>query len=134
MKMFKLAMGLALVLMATNLWAAEPVAKPAAASWDGNYTFVARWKEGKADMAGWTGTMEIKGSALSRKYASADGKETKFYSSTLKQEAAVVVLTITDSHKVENKGQIHRNKFTVKGDELTMESEDGKFKEVWKKK
>ncbi len=127
--MLKLAMGLVILLTAAAAWAAEP-----AVTFDGSYTFVSRWKEGQADMVGWTGTMEIKATSLSRTYASADGKETKFYNSAMKQEGAVVVLTITDSDKAENKGQVHRNKFTVKDNMLTMESEDGKFKEVWKKK
>lgn len=107
-----------------------------AASIDGSYKFSSRMKDGTADMSGWQGTMTIKGSEISRTYKSPDGKQEKFYVSNLKQEGNgnVYVLKHTKAYKPEYVGNEFRNKLTLNGNSLTIEAEDGKFKEVWVKK
>jgi len=105
----------------------------AASGLDGTYKFSSRTKEGKADMAGWQGTMTIKGDEMARTYKSSDGKTEKFYTTTMKQEGNVYVLTTTKAYKPEYVGNKFRNKLNLNGNTLMMEAEDGKFKEVWLK-
>jgi len=106
----------------------------AATSLDGTYTFSSRVKEGKADMTGWTGNMTIKDNVMSRKYINPASKEEKFYEGTMKQDGDVYSLKLTKAYKTEYVGQEHKNKMTLTGNTLTMESVDGKFKETWTKK
>lgn len=105
-----------------------------AAHFDGTYKFQSRAKEGKADMQGWQGTMTIKGDMMDRTYQSADGKDKKFYTSSIKQDGNVYILKHIKAYKPEHVGNEHRNKMDLKGGTLTLSSEDGKFKEVWTKK
>lgn len=105
-----------------------------ATTFDGSYKFTARTKEGAADMAGWTGEMTIKGNEVTRNYKAPDGKAEKFYTSTMTQNGNWYVLKHTKAYKPEYVGNEHKNKFIVNGATLTMESEDGKFKEVWTKR
>ena len=75
-----------------------------AATYDGTYTFKTRVKEGKPDMQGWTGTMTIKEKEMVRNYNSPDGKEKKFYSSTIKEKSKdgkVVVIKHVKAYKPE---------------------------------
>jgi len=125
--MKKLSLGFAtvLVLMATSAFALVL---------DGSYTFTSRSKEGQPDMAGWTGTMTIQGTEMSRTYQSADGTQKKFYTSTVQPDGTIYVLTHTKAYKPEYVGNAHRTKFSAAGSNFTMESEDGKFKETWTKK
>lgn len=108
-----------------------------AATYDGSYTFKMRVKEGKPDMAGWNGTMVIKEKEMTRTYKSPDGKETKFYTSTLKEKSKdgkLVVVKHVKAYKPEYVGNEFTNAFTATGNDLVIESEDGKFKETWTKK
>ncbi len=106
-----------------------------AANLDGNYVFKSRSKEGKPDLAGWTGTMKIASGAMDREFKSADKKETKFYMSTMKNDGGdIYTCKFTNAYKPEYVGQEHKNKIVLKGSELTIESADGKFQEVWTKK
>jgi hypothetical protein len=104
-----------------------------AASFDGTYKFSSRTKDGVADMTGWQGAMTIKGSEMSRTYKSPDGKQEKFYNSTLKPEGSLYVVKHTKAYKPEYVGNEFKNKFNVSGKTLSIESEDGKFKEAWQK-
>ena len=105
-----------------------------AANLDGTYAFTSRVKEGKADLAGWNGTMTIAKETMSRKYTSPDGKEVKFYEGTMKHDGDTYAITFTKAYKPEYVGQEHKNKITLTGNTLTMEAIDGKFKETWTKK
>jgi hypothetical protein len=105
-----------------------------AATMDGTYAFKARWKEGKPDMQGWTGAMTVKDKEITRTYKSPDGKDTKYYTSSLKQEGNVYVVKHTKAYKSEYVGNEFKNKFTQTGSDLVIESEDAKFKETWTKK
>lgn len=108
-----------------------------AATYDGSYTFKARVKEGKPDMQGWTGTMTIKEKEMTRNYNSPDGKEKKFYTSTLKEkvkDGKVMIVKHTKAYKPEYVGNEFANSFTQNGNDLIIESEDSKFKETWSKK
>lgn len=127
MKNFTLALVLVMLLIAPISRATTP--------FEGTYDFVDHSYDGKADLVGWAGTMEIKGDNISRTYTSPDGAVKKFYIGTLKQEGNIYILTITDSHKKEYIGNVHRNVFTYNAAEFkfTLVSEDGKFKETWKK-
>lgn len=104
-----------------------------ATTYDGSYKFTSRTKDGAADMNGWQGTMTIKGNEMIRNYKSADGKQEKFYTSTLKQEGDVYVLKHTKAYKPEYVGDEFKNKFDLKGNTLTIKSTDGKFQETWQK-
>lgn len=120
-----------LVAMAVLLVSATVLA----ANFDGNYSFVSRTKDGGPDLAGWTGTMKIAGNTMSRNFASKDGKETKFYESTMKNESGdLYSCTFTKAYKPEYVGQTHQNKIQSNGTQVTIESPDGKFKEIWSKK
>lgn len=105
-----------------------------AANFDGAYKFQSRAKEGKVDMQGWQGSMTIKGNEMDRTYKSSDGKDQKFYTSTIKQDGNIYVLKHIKAYKPEYVGNEHRNKMNLNGNTLTIESEDGTFKEVWTKK
>lgn len=105
-----------------------------AANFDGTYTFQSRTKDGKADLAGWKGTMTIGNNEMSRTYTSPDGKDQKFYVGTMKQEGDLVAVKFTKAYKPEYVGNVHKNKLEWQGSALTMTSDDGKFKEVWTKK
>lgn len=107
------------------------VAALAATSLEGTYKFSSRTKEGVADMSGWNGNMTIKGAEMTRNYKSPDGKMEKFYTSTMKSEGSIYVLKHTKAYKPEYVGNEFKNKINLKGDTLTIESEDGKFTEVW---
>ena len=127
MKAFRLMMILVLLVCAGSVWAAV-------ADFAGAYTFVSRTIDGKPDMEGWGGTMEVKATTLSRHYSSADGTQTKFYDGTVTQEGDIYVVTFTASHKPDYVGKVYRNHFALKDGTFTLTSEDGKFVEVWKKK
>lgn len=108
-----------------------------AATLDGSYTFKMRVKEGKTDMSGWTGTMTIKEKEMVRTYKSPDGKETKFYTSTLKEkgkDGKLMIVKHIKAYKPEYVGNEFTNAFTLSGSDLIIESEDGKFKETWTKR
>lgn len=106
-----------------------------AAELDGSYTFVSRTKDGAPDLSGWNGTMLIEKGMMSRSYKSKDGKEEKFYEGTMKSEGSdVYAVKFTKAYKSEYVGNEHKNKIMLSGATLTMESTDGKFKEVWTKK
>ena len=105
-----------------------------AASLDGSYTFSSRVKDGKPDLVGWTGAMNISNNMMARDYKSPDGKETKFYEGTMKQDGGNYTIKFTKAYKPEYVGAEHKNKITLSGKTLTMEAVDGKFKEVWTKK
>lgn len=108
-----------------------------AATYDGSYTFKARVKEGKPDMQGWTGTMTIKEKEMTRNYNSPDGKEKKFYTSTLKEKSKdgkLMIVKHVKAYKPEYVGNEFTNAFTQNGNDLVIESEDSKFKETWSKK
>lgn len=108
-----------------------------AATFDGSYTFKMRVKEGKPDMPGWTGTMSIKEKEMTRNYKSPDGKETKFYTSSLKEKSKdgkVMIVRHIKAYKPEYVGNEFSNAFNLNGNDLVIESEDGKFKETWSKK
>lgn len=108
-----------------------------AATYDGTYTFKARWKDGKQDMQGWTGSMTIKEKEMTRNYNSPDGKEKKFYSSTLKEKSKdgkVMIVKHVKAYKPEYVGNEFANTFNQSGNDLVIESEDTKFKETWTKK
>lgn len=105
-----------------------------AASLEGTYSFSSRLKSGAPDMAGWQGTMTIKGTEMTRNYKSSDGKQEKFYTASMKQDGNVYVVKTTKAYKPEYVGSEYRNKITVTGNKLVIESEDGAFKEEWIKK
>jgi hypothetical protein len=105
-----------------------------AADISGTYTFSSRIKEGKPDLVGWNGTMTIGNGTILRKYASADGKDSKFYEGTFIQDKDIYTIKFTKAYKPEYVGQEHKDKITLNDKTLTMESTDGKFKEVWTKK
>lgn len=105
-----------------------------AAGLDGTYNFSSRTKEGAPDMPGWAGTMTIKGNEIARTYKSPDGKQEKFYTSSFKQDGNLYVIKHTKAYKPEYVGNEFKNKFIQNDKTLTMESEDGKFKETWTKK
>lgn len=108
-----------------------------AANYEGTYSFKARVKEGKPDMQGWTGTMTIKAKEMVRDYNAPDGKEKKFYTSTLKEKSKdgkVVIVKHTKAYKPEYVGNEFTNTFTQNGNDLVIESEDTKYKETWSKK
>jgi outer membrane lipoprotein-sorting protein len=107
------------------------VAALAATSLEGAYKFSSRMKDGAADMAGWNGNMTIKGNEMTRNYKSPDGKMDKFYTSTMKPEGDLFVLKHTKAYKPEYVGNEFKNKITLNGKTLTIESPDGKFKEIW---
>lgn len=127
MKAFRFVMVMFLVFFALNSRAVTP--------FEGTYDFVAHSFDGKAELVGWTGTMVIKGDVITRSFTSPDGAIKKYYNGTLKQDGNVYILTITDSHKKEYIGNVHRNVFTYDAASFTftLVSEDGKFKETWKK-
>lgn len=104
-----------------------------AANLDGNYKFSSRVKDGTPDMSGWQGTMTIKGQEMTRNYKSSDGKQEKSYTSAMKQDGSVFVLKHTKAYKPEYIGNEFRNKIVLTGNTLTIEAEDGKFKEIWQK-
>lgn len=108
-----------------------------AATFDGSYTFKARVKEGKPDMQGWTGKMTIKETEMVRDYNSPDGKEKKFYTSKITEKVKngnVMIVEHTKAYKSDYVGNKFDNKFTQSGNDLVIESVDGKFKETWSKK
>ncbi|MBI5299199.1 MAG: hypothetical protein HY877_02735 [Deltaproteobacteria bacterium] len=105
-----------------------------ATSFDGNYKFSSRVKNGAPDLQGWTGDMVVKGDTISRTYKSVDGKEERFYIGTIKKDGDVYVVKYTKAYKPEYVGNEHKNKFIVNGATLSIEATDGKFKEVWTKK
>ncbi len=113
---------------------AMAISVSAFAGFDGTYNFTSRVKDGAADMNGWNGTMTIKGNEVTRSYKSPDGKQEKFYNSTMTQNGDVYVLKVTKAYKPEYVGNEHKNKITVKGNTLIMQSDDGKFSETWTKK
>ena len=123
MKMMTRLTGLLIVVFAVSAWAAPKL--------EGTYSFVSRTKDGKAEMTGWNGTMEIKKGTMARNYAK--GKDKKFYTGTMTKDGKVYVVKYTDAYKKDYIGDEHRNQFTWEKDTLTITSEDGKFKEVWKK-
>lgn len=125
MKIFRFVAFMVLALFALNSRAVTP--------FEGAYSFVSHSFDGKAELVGWTGKMEIKGDVILRSFTSPDGAIKKYYNGTLKQDGNVYILTITDSHKKEYIGNTHRNVFTLTGSDFTLVSEDGKFKEAWKK-
>lgn len=105
-----------------------------ASTLEGTYSFKARVKEGKPDLQNWTGTMTVKEKEITRVYKSVDGKEEKFYTSSVKQDGSVYVLKNVKAYKPEYVGNEFRNKITQNGQDLIIESEDGKFKETWAKR
>lgn len=106
-----------------------------AASIDGTYSYASRIKDGKPDLVGWNGTMTIAGTTLSRKLKSADGKEERFYDTTLTNNGGdLYTLKTTKAYKPEYVGQEKQNKITLTGNVCTIASPDGSFKEVWNKK
>lgn len=108
-----------------------------AATFDGSYTFKGRVKEGKPEMQGWTGTMTIKEKEMVRNYNSQDGKEKKFYTSKLTEKVKngnIMIVEHMKAYKPEYVGNAFDNKFTQTGNDLIIESVDGKFKETWSKK
>ena len=127
MKVFRFVIVLVLALFALNSRAVTP--------FEGTYDYVDHSFDGKAELVGWTGTMEIRGDVINRSFTSPDGSIKKFYNGTLKQDGNIYILTITDSHKKEYIGNTHRNVFTYDPTsfKFTLVSEDGKFKETWKK-
>ena len=54
--------------------------------------------------------------------------------STMKEDGKIYVIKHANVYKPEQIGDEFKNKITVSGDLLTIESEDGEFKEVWQKK
>lgn len=123
---------LSAVMMAVCVLAIATVA--AAATIEGIYSFKGRWKEGKPDMQNWTGTMTIKEKEMTRTYKGPDGKEEKFYTSTIKEEGKVYHVKHIKAYKPEYVGNEFRNKITQSGSDLVIESEDSKFKETWTKR
>ncbi len=108
-----------------------------ATTYDGTYTFKERIKEGKPDMQGWSGTMTIKEKEMVRNYNSPDGKEKKFYTSTLTEKSKdgkLVIVKHVKAYKPEYVGNEFTNKISQNGNNLVIESEDSKFKETWAKK
>lgn len=106
-----------------------------AAGLDGSYSFVSRTKGTTPDLVGWTGTMKIAGGTMSRTFTSKDGKESKFYDSTMKNEGGdLYSCTFTKAYKPEYVGQTHKNRITSAATQVTIEAPDGSFKEVWTKK
>ena len=105
-----------------------------AASFDGTYQFTSRSKEGTPDMAGWWGMMIITNGTMSPIYHSPDATQEKYYVGTLTPTGNLYTIKFTQAYKPEYIGNEHRNKITVDGAGLVVESEDGKFKEVWTKK
>lgn len=106
-----------------------------AANLDGDYKFTSRTKEGKPDLAGWNGTMKIAGGTMRRDFTSPDGKETKFYESSMKDDGHnVYSMTFTKAYKPEYVGKAYKNKVTVNGNKLVVSDVDGKFTEEWVKK
>ena len=105
-----------------------------AANFDGVYKFTSRSKEGTPDMAGWWGMMVITNGTMSRLYHSPDGVQEKYYVGAMTQVGDVTTLRLTQAYKPEYVGNEHRNLIRFTGTNLIVESEDGKFKEVWTKK
>lgn len=105
-----------------------------AAGFDGVYKFSSRTKEGAPDLKGWWGTMIITNSTMSRVFLAPDGKTEKFYVGELKPTGDMYSLKLTQAYKPEYIGNVHKNKITWVGSSLVIESDDGKFKEVWTKK
>ena len=103
----------------------------AATSYDGTYKFQSRTKDGQPDMSGWNGTMTIKGNEMNRTYKAPDGKQEKFYTSTMNQSGDTVTLKHTKAYKPEYVGNEHKNTFSTAGNTLTIKSTDGKFVESW---
>jgi len=105
----------------------------AATGFDGAYNFQSRSIEGNPSMQGWWGMMVITNNTLSRVYHSPDGTTEKFYVGDLKKEGEFFTVTFTDTYKKKYVGDVHRNKFTFDAGMLTILSDDGKFKEIWKR-
>lgn len=116
---------LVVVAFAGSVWAGQ---------FDGSYSFASRVKEGAPDMAGWTGQMQIHNNTANRNYKSPDGASTKFYNATLTPAGNLFVFKTTAAYKPEYVGNEFKNKITLSGNTLTLESEDGKFKELWTKR
>lgn len=123
--MFRSVLVLAVLLVSATAFAT---------AFDGGYTFTSRTVDGTPSMQGWNGTMTVTGTEMTRNYKSADGVATKYYVSTVTESGNVYVLKHTKAYKPEYVGSEHRSKLTQTGNTLAIESEDGKFKEVWTKK
>lgn len=112
------------------------VAAYGAAKLEGNYTLKAQYKGGQPQ-TDWQGTMTIKGTEMKRDYVSGDKTKTKYLVSTMTADPKVVdvwVVKHTKAYKPEYVGNEFRNKINLTGATLTIESEDGTFKEVWEVK
>lgn len=126
MKMVSKIVAVALLLMSTTVFAA---------SLDGNYSYKSREKDGKPSEVGWTGTMKIEKNTIFRSVKSTDGKTEKFYEETMKNDGGdLYTLNMTKSYKPEYVGKSAQYKITTNGKDLTIQSLDGAFKEVWAKK
>lgn len=105
-----------------------------AGTFDGTYKFSSRTKEGTPDMQGWSGQMTVKDATWNRTFKSADGTTSKFYTTTATAAPNnAYKFKFTGAYKPEYVGTEVTNKIIVTGNTLTMESEDGKFKEIWTK-
>lgn len=105
-----------------------------AADFSGVYKFVSRYKGNTPDMQGWWGTMVIVNGTMSRIYHSPDAKTEKYYVGPMTEEGGFQVVKFSYAYKPEYIGNAHKNKMVLEGGNLTMTSDDGKFKEIWLKK
>lgn len=125
MKLLSRVLAVAIILVSTSALAG---------TFDGVYGFSGRTKTGNPDMAGWWGMMVIEKGTMTRVYHSPDGTTEKYYVGDLKKVGDLYTIKFTQAYKPSYVGNEHKNKITLSGTKLLIESPDGTFTETWGRK